>query len=469
MAEAVRDRNILILAYVFPPFGSVGWSIRAVKFAKYLPLLGWRPIVLTIDDAQEYETQQKKGSAELLEDVSAATKIYRTGSGEPAAALLDKGRDMRRRSSIAGWVVNFLSGARHFAKTHFLLPDERITWLPFAVRLGRQVVRDEKIDVIFATSPPHSSAITGACLKLLTGKPLVLDFRDDWIDTPWHRAKPKLAQWMERRMERWAVNIADRVVNVTDWSRSAFIARYPSLPEEKFVLVPNGYDLEDYAGLEQAVSPSRGDRFVVVHAGSLSESEEWRRSPAGFFEAMQRLRATEPGLGDSLTLAFTGQLPARFREMAANFGLADVVQEMGHLPREDFVELLKSADLLLAINYDGAATLVPGKIYEYWMVGQAPILLLSCPGAAEQLLLRHGLGMVAEPYDVSAIERAVSEVYRGRAANAPLRISTEGIEQYERRALTQSLAEMLMDLSGGPDLETKSMSAVGAISARNDK
>jgi glycosyltransferase involved in cell wall biosynthesis len=469
MADTTQDHSILIAAYVFPPFGSVGWSIRAVKFAKYLPLSGWRPVVLTIDDAQEYETQQKKGSAELLDDIPDGVTIYRTGSGEPAAVLLDKGRAMRSRSAIAGWIVNLLSRARHLAKTHLLLPDERITWLPAAVRSGRRIVRDEGIDVIFATSPPHSSAITGAFLKLLTGKPLVLDFRDDWIDTPWHRAKPRLAQWMERRMERWAVGIADRVVNVTEWSRNAFISRYPDMPEEKFVLVPNGYDREDYAGLEQPALQSTADRFVIVHAGSLSESEDWRRSPEGFFEAIQRLCDSEPGLVDRLTLAFTGQLPERFREMAATYGLAELVEELGHLPREAFVQLLKSADLLLAINYDGAATLVPGKIYEYWMVGRAPILLLSCAGAAGTLLARHSLGMAVEPYDVDAIEQAVLDVYRRKAANDPLRISTEGIERYERRALTQVLAGMLADLSGEPRFEAQPVPLVGTPSTRDDR
>lgn len=473
MAEAGRDHNILILAYVFPPFGSVGWSIRAVKFAKYLPALGWRPVVLTIDDAQEYETQQKKGSAELLADIPETVEIYRTGSGEPAAALLDKGRQIRSKSSIAGSVVNLLSGLRHFAKTHFLLPDERITWLPYALRSGRRIVSGEKIDVIFATAPPHSSAITGALLKLLTGTTLVLDFRDDWIDTPWHRAKPKLAQWMERRMERWAVTIADRVVSVTDWSRAAFRARYPDMPEEKFVLVPNGYDREDYAGLNQAASQRSDERFVIVHAGSLSESEEWRRSPEGFFEAIGRLHKSEPGFRDKLTLAFTGQLPERFRKMAETYGLADVIEEMGHLPREDFVELLKSADLLLAINYDGAATLIPGKIYEYWMVGQAPILLLSCSGAAENLLERHELGMAVEPYDVPAIERAVQDVYRKKASNDPLHITTEGIEQYERRTLARVLADVLTETAGGPRPEVEPGTAVepvvGTVSSRQEE
>ena len=38
-------RKVLMLSYVFPPFFSVGGSIRVVKFVKYLPALGWLPMV----------------------------------------------------------------------------------------------------------------------------------------------------------------------------------------------------------------------------------------------------------------------------------------------------------------------------------------------------------------------------------------------------------------------------------------
>ena len=48
-------RNLLMLAYVFPPFFSIGGSIRVVKFIKYLCPLGWRPVVLTIGNKKEYE------------------------------------------------------------------------------------------------------------------------------------------------------------------------------------------------------------------------------------------------------------------------------------------------------------------------------------------------------------------------------------------------------------------------------
>jgi hypothetical protein len=143
-------RTVLMLAYVFPPFFSIGGSIRAVKFAKYLPALGWRPLVLTIDDRRETVSQRREGSASLLEEIPAEAHIYRTSSGEPAAHIQQKGREAREKSRLAAPIINLLSRLRRWAYRHLLLPDAHITWLPAALRHGRRIVRDEGVDVIWA-------------------------------------------------------------------------------------------------------------------------------------------------------------------------------------------------------------------------------------------------------------------------------------------------------------------------------
>jgi glycosyltransferase involved in cell wall biosynthesis len=453
MADALHPsdndvRKVLMLAYVFPPFFSVGGSIRVVKFIKYLPALGWLPVVLTIDDSREYDTQRRQGSEALQQEISQRVKIYRTGSGEPSVELLEKGREARRQNRLMAVIVNLLSAARRWASVYLLLPDENITWLPFALQLGCQVVRKEGIDAIFATCPPHSVALISALLKRLTRKPLVLDFRDDWIDTPWHRSKPWLVRRMERWLERWAVKTASRVILVTEWSRTAFVARYPREPEDKFVFIPNGCDLEDFAFLKEAPKRPRDSHFTIVHAGLLVETEHWNRSPQAFFQALCNLRRQYPEMATNLTAAFTGRLPNAYRRMAEDMGLSDVVKEMGHLPRDEFIRLMHEAHLLLTINYDGFATLVPGKIYEYWAVGGPPILLLSCRGAAQDLVEQHELGITAPPYDVAAIQRAVLDVYRRNEMGDPMRVNTAGVEEHDRRHLTEELADALEALSG---------------------
>ncbi|MBL7942913.1 MAG: hypothetical protein JNM00_09110 [Flavobacteriales bacterium] len=104
---------------------------------------------------------------------------------------------------------------------------------------------------------------------------------------------------------------------------------------------------------------------------------------------------------------------------------------------------MKSANLLLAINYEGWATLIPGKIYEYWAVGGPPILLLSCPGAAVNFVKEHNLGHSVDPYDVEGIQRAIVDVYEKWESGTPMKINTDGIEAFDRKTLTENLAQVL--------------------------
>src|SRR5437660_10228195 len=46
---SLRMRQVLIVAYYFPPIGGIA-SIRAASFAKYLPEFGWEPTVLAPAD-----------------------------------------------------------------------------------------------------------------------------------------------------------------------------------------------------------------------------------------------------------------------------------------------------------------------------------------------------------------------------------------------------------------------------------
>jgi glycosyltransferase involved in cell wall biosynthesis len=442
----ITVNKVLMLARSFPPFRTVGGSIRIVKFIKYLPDLGWQPSILTIDDQKEYETTYRMGSESLFSEIPSDVSVYRTPAAEPSMEYLEKEDAFRRQNWLSAALVKLWGGSRRWILRNLFLPDRYLAWLPVALKRGRGIVEKEKIDVIFATCPPHSNAIIGAYLKHLTNKPLILDFRDDWIDTPWYHWKPVIKQRIEKRLEKWAVKSADRVVLVTEWSKKAFLERYPKEPKEKFVFISNGCDLEEFANLEQAPLEVDGSQFVILHAGRLNDAETWNRSPEAFFRAVSNLQKMRPELSKNLKVVFTGYLPEGHKRLITDIGLNGVVEEVGHLKRDKFLRLMKSSHLLLAINYEDFATLIPGKIYEYWAVGGPPILLLSCSGAAQVLIEKNNLGFTASHDDVQAIEDAIWLVYRSHQTSNPIRINTAGIEKYDREALSAKLAQTLSEV-----------------------
>lgn len=438
-----KMKKVLMIAHSFPPFRSVGHSIRVIKFSKYLPALGWMPVILTIDDRKEYQDFLKQGSETLDSDIHQKVTIYRTAAGEPSLEFLEKERKFGQRNWLTAGIVKVLGGARRWTNRNILLPDRHLAWLPFAVRRGRQIVKSEGIDVIFATCPPHSDALIGAFLKLITGKPLILDFRDDWIDTPWYHSRSQIIRMIERRMESWAVKTADKVILVTEWSKNAFLERYPTQAREKFVFISNGVDLEEFAALNSMAESPLNSRFMILHAGSLNVSKSWGRGPAGLFQAVHDIQQQLPELTEKLSLVFAGDLPEEHQRLAEVMGLSGAIKVLGHVPHDEVLRLIQSADLLLAINYEGWSTLIPGKIYEYWAVGGPPILLLSCPGAAQNLVEKHKLGFVAPPNEIEAIAKAILMVYHARENGVPMQVHTDGIAEYDRKVLAKKLVQNL--------------------------
>lgn len=443
------SHKLLVIAYIFPPFFSVGGSIRVVKFLKYLPSLGWKPYVLTVDDSREYKSLRREGSEELLTDLPPEVVVCRAVAGEASNTFMEKGRAARDKNKALKLVINTLRDIRDLMTRWFLIPDENITWLPFAVKQGRKIIKENQIDAIFVTCPPHSAAVIGTVLKWIVRRPLILDFRDDWVDTPWQAERPLFVRWVNKLMERVAISTADKVVLVTPVSHAAFEKRYPrqKAKAEKFIYIPNGVDLADYAYLDNAppsASDTNNGKFTIVHAGLLTVAADWNRDPKPFFQALVNIRKANPEIG--IRMLFTGELPPEYKAYVSEMGLEGVVEEVGYLPRPEFAMMLKNADMLLTINYAGFSTLIPGKIYEYWAVSGPPIMLLSEPGAASGLIEQYKLGVALKQDDTPEIQKAILNYYQQKADGKAVRITREGIDNFARSKLAEKLAGVLDSL-----------------------
>nr|MBC8385850.1 hypothetical protein [Candidatus Cloacimonadota bacterium] len=85
-------KNLLFVSYFFPPLGGPGVQ-RSLKFAKYLPVYDWNPVVLTVKNI-EYLAYDNS----LLDEIR-DIETYRTGSFDPMRFLflLEKIRKTRHK------------------------------------------------------------------------------------------------------------------------------------------------------------------------------------------------------------------------------------------------------------------------------------------------------------------------------------------------------------------------------------
>jgi glycosyltransferase involved in cell wall biosynthesis len=435
--------KVLFISYYFPPAGG-GSIVRSYSFVKYLPAMGISPYVLTVDE--KYYPSFNKDETLLPALDSASVKIFRIASFGPKGTVFD---------SFQARVYGVDDSSRHFQKywkpvlrglyRFFMIPDEQILWMPHAIHIGRQLIKHHHIDAIFATTPPHSAGIIAAALSRLTHVPFILDVRDDWIGNPlfdnglWHK------RFLSRFLEKWVVKTAAQVITVTDESSALFQQKYAGQPAEKFQVIPNGFDAQDYLEMSASHPNPRKNKLCIIYTGGLPV----KRSPKALFQALQELSA-EPPHADLFEVNFYGNTYQEFIDMARQMGLGNLVKFHNFVSRKESLQQLALSDssLMIIPEEEGSQTAIPGKIYEY--LGARKFVLALCPpqSAPARLVQDLNLGIVAPPGDVSAIKSALREMV-SRFTNDSLVIDlpSNTIQKFERFSQTQRLAEILNQVS----------------------
>lgn len=411
--------HVLFLAYYFPPLESAGYSIRAVKFLKYLARRDWSFTVVAGDSVHPINPPVSDSARFLLDEVPPSVDVARV------AAPLRVGS----------------GGARPPSGPIAALADR--LWIERAYRVARQIARRRSVDAILATAPPFMIPVLATRLRRGLGSPLVVDFRDDWVDTPIFDAKPAWQRFVHRRLEGATVRAADRVLTASQASLRHFQDRYPECAA-KLRHLPNGWDPDDMP--PPLPRDARSLHFVIATAGGYQRAD---RSPEPLFRAVGQLIDRRPDVRAHLRLRFVGTWLHRDFSVSelARWGVTELVEEIPPLPKDGLMRSLQDAELLLVIPTAYWTRSIPGKLYEYGALARAPVLLLDHPDSAPAQLVRaHDLGCAVERDDVTAIAAAVERYFDLWAAGAPARVAPGALDEYGRQVLADRLETVLSDV-----------------------
>ena len=465
------SRSVLFLAYFFPPRGGAGVQ-RSVKFVKYLPDFGWRPLVVanggtTQDWVSPVEDQT------LLKDVPADTVVRYT--------RLNEREERVYRNSQKKW--------RH----RLSITDPIHWWVSPAVRLGREMIAEHKPDLIYVTMSPFTAAKAGMELKAATGLPLVLDLRDPWTldetrmyPTKWHVRRDRAAMSA-------AFAAADRIIMNTPMSAERAAEAFPKETRQggKITFITNGYDAADFGRTDPTpVEPSPRDVLRIVHTGSfhsemarlwddlfakrgwvnkfktaLRPINLWTRTPRYLLEAMERVTQSGEIPADKLELVLVGEVTPSDRAMVESSPVAKMVKLLGYRTHVESVRWVESADVLFLPNHtplDGGPTLiVPGKTYEYLGSGR-PILAMGPPGDMQEFVRQTSSGACVAGDDGAGAARLLADWYRAKLdGRTPANPDRSAVERFERRALTERLAATLDGVVGGAPAGAREPQAIG--------
>lgn len=385
-------RQVVMVAFHYPPcFGSSGY-LRTLKFSRYLPEHGWRPIVLTVHPRAYPQT-----SAEQLQEVPATVSVTRT------FAL-----DARRHLAIRGSSLRITA-----------LPDQWSSWWLSAVPAALQLVRKHRPSVLWSTYPIATAHLIALTLHRLTGIPWVADFRDSMTedDYPAHRATRRAYRWIERH----TIEKASLVVFTAASARRMYLDRYHGLPASRCLVIPNGYDEADFEGIARptAASASLGYPVRLLHAGLIYPDE---RDPRPFFRALARLRREGQVTARALQVDLRAPgADAYYERFIKELGIEDLVHVLPALPYREALAEAAGASALLILQGASCNHQIPAKAYEYLRLAKPILALTAAEGDTAALLAACGGVTVVDLLDEDGIYGAIPGFLRAvRAGRHPL-------------------------------------------------
>ena len=422
-------KNLLFLAYFFPPHGG-GGVLRSVETVRLLSSHGWRTTVVAGPEDGYWIKDES-----LLGRLPQSTKVLRAGALNPVRILrfADRSQDrkekLRSERAIRKW--------RRFADW-LPVPDVYCTWIAPAVRKSFKAA--SQADWIMSTSPPESAHLAAWYLAGRTGTRWAADFRDPWVRGIYRKFPTALHRALQRHLERMVVKRADLVLASSEEAVEDFRSRYPEQPEDKFQFVPNGFDSREFSDFPH--NPPQNAPLTIIHTGNLTLD----RDPVPLFRALAALNREFGGESPCCKIELVGLCDKRVRKAAQEFLSGDSVTFSGYLPRGEVLKKLAGSHLALLLESfaPNAELVVPGKLYDY-LGARMPVLALVPKGAASRLIEKTGCGVAVTEPDGRKIQNTLRTFLDRLQNGKPLHPPPEENELacYERSAVVGRLADLL--------------------------
>ncbi len=432
-------RRVLVITYYWPPSGGAGVQ-RWLKFTKYLPLLNWQPVIYTPENP-EAPVDDPSLQADILPETEVLKRpiwepysVYKRFMGmKPGsrinAGFLSEQEKSHKKEGISVWI-----------RGNFFIPDARKFWIKPSVRYLIKYLHKNPVDAIISTGPPHTMHLIALRLKEKLGVPWMADFRDPWTEIDYYD-QLRLTRRADRKhktLEKHVLHRADRVVVVG----RTMSERYNMIAGIQPLVVPNGFDEEDFQKAEKA-DPLK--EFTIIHIGAMNRD----RNHAIFWEAVAELLKEEPALTSGFRIRLVGKLDRSVHESIARYALEEQVSVTPYLPHNQIISMLKSASALyLPINNTPNARLIQtGKLFEYLAAGRPILGIGPVDGDAAGIIEECKAGTMIGFDHMEEVKGTLLQWIK-LSLDGKLAAETSGTGKFSRRNLTAVLAGELDKLTG---------------------
>jgi glycosyltransferase involved in cell wall biosynthesis len=330
---------------------------------------------------------------------------------------------------------------------------ERIkAFLSFAWRAARKAAELHG-DVVFATSTPLTIALPAVYAARRAKCPMVFEVRDLWPAVPIAigALRNPLLKTGARWLERFAYRNAAQVVALAPGMAEAIVAT--GYPAERVTVIPNGCDLDVFAGVEggrelRARHAWLRERPLLVFAGTfglVNGMDYLARLAAAIARIDSDVRVVAVGTGREFEAT---------KALAAELGVLDRTLFLtGQRPKAEVAAWMQAADMTLAL-FTGPEIVwrdaVQNKFFDSLAAGKP--VANNFAGWQAKIAVEAGAGLILSATDYDGAARDIVRALRDRAWLEVAGKSASALAhgRFDRNLLAADLAAVLERAVAGP-------------------
>ncbi|KUJ60088.1 glycosyl transferase family 1 [Flavobacteriaceae bacterium CRH] len=426
----MEQKKLLIITYYFPPAGGPGVQ-RWLKFVKYLPEFDIQPIVY-VPENPTYPIIDEG----LVSQISDKVIVLKNKIWEPyqLASIFSKNKTKKISSGIFPQKKKqtFLDKTFLWVRGNLFIPDARVFWVKPSVAYLEKYIKENNIDTIVTSGPPHSLHLIGLELKEKLNVKWFADFRDPWTTIGYHKALrlSSYASKKHKKLEHKVLNAADTIIVTSKTTKTEFQA----ITNKPISVITNGYDIEN---VEKQTLDSK---FTLAHIGSFLSD----RNPQFLWECLVELLQEIPDFKLHLEIKLIGAVSQEVLDSITQFSLNNYLNLLGYVSHHEAIAHQKKSQvlLLIEINSEDTKSIIPGKLFEY-MVSNRPIIAIGPQGSDFAAIIKETNTGVFFDYSEKAKLKSVILDFYNQFLEGKLQANGVGLQQYSRKNLTKQLAQLI--------------------------
>lgn len=435
-------KKLLILAYDFPPYVSVG-GLRPYAWYRYLKEYGVEPIVVTRQWGNKYGNELDYIAPGESDETIVETTEYGTIIRSPYKPNLANRIMLKYGRTKFSLIRKMVTAWYEFMQFFFFVGPKSGLY-----RGAKEYLKHNKVDAIIATVDPYVLLRYASILSYKFRVPWIADYRDPWVE------KRNRASFLVRFLERKFMQNAAAMTTVSDLLRKKI---GENLALSNIYIIPNGYNPDAIKQVEHI--EQKGDVLRIALAGSIYDWHPYKSVISVFVEFVQK-----SGCMLNIELNFFG---INKHKEIEQFVRENKIEKNIHIyPRMDNVSLLQNLCLHNVMLLFNDYSIVGTKIYDY--LGIKRQILFCFSNDVESLKLKEKYYPIKEIEGLSAhlqedlitetnsgiivkdkneLMNTLSVIYEEFEKTGSIECKSIGYEKYSRKGQSGELAKIVNEIT----------------------